>query len=265
MYLLLLAFGWLLGAAGIVLALSGMSLRDGTFDAAILTPGIVAVVGGFLLIALGAGLRILQRIERALASRSMLPALAIEETGTAGESAAGTRDPARILLAPKVSPEPQPAGASNQIFGAKPPESVSDPKVVATPVIASEAVPDADAELHAQNSSKNGNGSAAVRRLRLPTRLRPANAGERRSEPALEALWPKGPRPAVQAQDAAASNVPPSNPANVAAGVAVLKSGVVNGMPYTLYSDGSIEAQLAEGTLRFGSITELRNHIEQSA
>src|SRR6516225_12314208 len=39
----------------------------------------------------------------------------------------------------------------------------------------------------------------------------------------------------------------------------------VNGMPYTLYSDGSIEAQLPEGTLRFGSITELRNHIEQSA
>ena len=34
---------------------------------------------------------------------------------------------------------------------------------------------------------------------------------------------------------------------------------------YTLYSDGSIEAQLPQGTLRFGSITELRNHIEQSA
>jgi len=47
--------------------------------------------------------------------------------------------------------------------------------------------------------------------------------------------------------------------------VSVLKSGVVNGMPYTLYSDGSIEAQLPEGTLRFGSITELRNHMEQSA
>ena len=47
--------------------------------------------------------------------------------------------------------------------------------------------------------------------------------------------------------------------------VSVLKSGVVDGMAYTLYSDGSIEAQLPQGTLRFGSITELRNHIEQSA
>jgi hypothetical protein len=47
--------------------------------------------------------------------------------------------------------------------------------------------------------------------------------------------------------------------------VSILKSGVVDGMAYTLYSDGSIEADLPQGTLRFGSITELRNHIEQSA
>jgi len=68
-------------------------------------------------------------------------------------------------------------------------------------------------------------------------------------------------------QSADAPQVPASltNPDGAAAAVSVLKSGVVNGMPYTLYSDGSIEAQLPEGTLRFGSITELRNHIEQSA
>jgi uncharacterized SAM-binding protein YcdF (DUF218 family) len=68
MYLLLLVFGGLLGAAGVILAGSGMSLRDGTFDAAILTPGIVAAAGGLLLIGLGAGLRTLQRIERSLAA-----------------------------------------------------------------------------------------------------------------------------------------------------------------------------------------------------
>ena len=47
--------------------------------------------------------------------------------------------------------------------------------------------------------------------------------------------------------------------------VSILKSGVVDGMPYTLYSDGSIEAQLPKGTLRFGSVNELRDYIEQSA
>jgi hypothetical protein len=47
--------------------------------------------------------------------------------------------------------------------------------------------------------------------------------------------------------------------------VAILKSGVVDGMAYTLYADGSIEAQLPHGTVRFGSIAELRAHIENNS
>jgi hypothetical protein len=43
--------------------------------------------------------------------------------------------------------------------------------------------------------------------------------------------------------------------------VAILKSGVVDGMGYTLYVDGSIEAELPQGTLHFASINELRNHL----
>jgi len=46
--------------------------------------------------------------------------------------------------------------------------------------------------------------------------------------------------------------------------VGILKSGVVDGMAYTLYADGSIEAQLPQGTVRFGSIAELRAHIENN-
>ena len=46
--------------------------------------------------------------------------------------------------------------------------------------------------------------------------------------------------------------------------VAILKSGVVDGMAYTLYTDGSIEAQLASGTVRFASIGELRAHLDQN-
>ena len=67
--------------------------------------------------------------------------------------------------------------------------------------------------------------------------------------------------PAVEAADATAAHAPQET----SMPVSVLKSGVVDGMAYTLYSDGSIEAQLPQGTLRFGSITELRNHIEQRA
>ena len=43
----------------------------------------------------------------------------------------------------------------------------------------------------------------------------------------------------------------------------VLKSGVVDGMAYSLYSDGSIEAQMPEGMMRFASIDELRAHLDQ--
>jgi hypothetical protein len=45
--------------------------------------------------------------------------------------------------------------------------------------------------------------------------------------------------------------------------VTVLKSGMVDGMAYSLYSDGSIEAQMPEGLMRFASIDELRAHLDQ--
>jgi hypothetical protein len=46
--------------------------------------------------------------------------------------------------------------------------------------------------------------------------------------------------------------------------IAILKSGVIDGMAYTLYTDGSIEAELPPGTMRFGSIDELRTHLENA-
>jgi hypothetical protein len=45
----------------------------------------------------------------------------------------------------------------------------------------------------------------------------------------------------------------------------IVKSGVVDGMAYTLYADGSIEARLPQGTIRFGSVAELRAHIESNS
>src|SRR5437763_9636639 len=115
MYLLLLAFGGLLGAAGVVLAPSAVSLRDGAFDAAILTPALVAMAGGLLLIGLGAGLRTLQRIERTLASRPIPRALPIAEGAKAAESVETSREPVRVPFAPKVSHEVQPSVAARDI------------------------------------------------------------------------------------------------------------------------------------------------------
>ena len=49
---------------------------------------------------------------------------------------------------------------------------------------------------------------------------------------------------------------------NDPARVTVLKSGVVDGMAYSLYSDGSIEAQMPEGMMSFDSIEDLREHLD---
>ena len=63
---------------------------------------------------------------------------------------------------------------------------------------------------------------------------------------------------------AAADRHPPALPTeDQPPPVTVLKSGVVDGMAYSLYSDGSIEAQMPEGMMRFASIDELRSHLDQ--
>ena len=36
-------------------------------------------------------------------------------------------------------------------------------------------------------------------------------------------------------------------------------------MAYTLYSDGSIEAEMPQGTMRFASVIELRAYLEKSS
>lgn len=56
---------------------------------------------------------------------------------------------------------------------------------------------------------------------------------------------------------------PPVPPNEDASPVIVVKSGVVDGMAYSLYSDGSIEAQMPEGLMRFSSIDELRSYLDQ--
>ena len=61
----------------------------------------------------------------------------------------------------------------------------------------------------------------------------------------------------------ASAAAPPAVPNDEPPPVTVLKSGVVDGMAYSLYSDGSIEAQMPEGMMRFASIDDLRAHLDQ--
>src|SRR6185369_6706865 len=79
-------------------------------------------------------------------------------------------------------------------------------------------------------------------------------ASEIKAEPARAGQPPQRPQP----------DVPAPNETSEQGGTAILKSGVVDGMGYTLYVDGSIEAELPQGTLRFASINELRAHLEKN-
>jgi hypothetical protein len=87
----------------------------------------------------------------------------------------------------------------------------------------------------------------------------------------FDAMWPAETKPAKPTADkspaeiASAPQAPKLRQSPEPRSVAILKSGVVDGMGYTLYVDGSIEAELPQGTLRFASINELRSHLENNA
>jgi hypothetical protein len=96
-----------------------------------------------------------------------------------------------------------------------------------------------------------------------------ANGVSDRLEPSIE------PADATNQEAEAASSTPPHDeapPAEVPTlgtgdlppGVTIVRSGTVDDMAYTYYSDGSIEAQLAgESPIRFASLDELRTYVEQ--
>jgi hypothetical protein len=312
MYAFLLILGAVIAAAGVVLIGPGLPFGGRDYDASIVTPGAVAIVGGLILIGLALAVRVLGRIEKALAARPLPHPVLQEEAAAPGAEEPVAAAPARIPFPPKPVAEPAappaPAVATPRVL----PEDaalerlrekfptlvrlenapvVEDADVSLSPkpsVRADEVVAEANSAVARQT-----NGATPPRiEPRLEVQARPASRPAQAKN--FEAFWPKKQRPGQEApapaakQPAAQQPLPvepvltpepvqfqfrepapeprPEEPAPEApTTVSILKSGVVDGMAYTLYSDGSIEAQLPQGMLRFGSITELRNHIEQSA
>jgi hypothetical protein len=293
MYLLLLVFGAMLCAAGVVLAGAGISVHDRTFDASLVTPGVVAVVGGCLVLGLGFALRVLRQIERAIALR---PTPRARRPGESAEFAAPETSSAgsHIALPVKIARLPQTAaaGAPAASAPAKHAEELPQkfPSVVRGPAAQSSVEPPNEADESSVPplfARRSGNGTASAG-PRLDVNPRSPIVGERSKSRAFDALWPRAPRTAPTAgqtapaqapappeagapaaepksNEAALDASPTTAPEEAPLPISILKSGVVDGMAYTLYSDGSIEAQLPQGTLRFGSIAELRAHIEQDS
>lgn len=311
MYAFLLILGAVIAAAGVVLIGPGLPFGGRDYDASIVTPGAVAIVGGLILIGLALAVRVLGRIEKALAARP-LPHQVLQEEAAASGIEEPAAAPARIPFPPKPVAEPvalpEPAIATPRVL---PEDAALERLREKFPTLVrlenAPVVEDADVSLSPKPSvrpdevvaeansavARQTNGATPARiEPRLEVQARPASRPAQAKN--FEAFWPKKQRPGQEApapaakQPAAQQPLPvepvltpepvqfqfrelapeprPVTPAPEApTTVSILKSGVVDGMAYTLYSDGSIEAQLPQGTLRFGSITELRNHIEQSA
>lgn len=97
-----------------------------------------------------------------------------------------------------------------------------------------------------------------------------SRAAEPEAGSLFESAWPDRSRPESFPRSGRGS-APPVTPRERfqpprradAESVSIVKSGVVDSMAYSLYSDGSIEAQMPEGMVRFASIEELRAHLDQ--
>jgi hypothetical protein len=238
MVIFLLLLGFIAVAAGVYGLGQGVPVRDTTFGAAMLVAASVAITGGFILIGLAAAVSELRRALRELQPDRL--------DGERGQGAGRRKEP-RIDRPATHGPD------TAHII----PTRFDTPE---TDVQESRA--------HESWAREPRLKPAASAPGKLDT-IRPAD--ERK--PGTEAPAPRAEAPPEAGAAADEMKSPPLAPAEAAATVPtamrppsrVLKSGTINDVSYTLFSDGSIETPTPEGTLRFDSIDEFRQHLEKSA
>lgn len=296
--LLVAGIGFLL--AGLVAIGFGIPINEFGFGNTLILAGTVAACTGMLLLGLWTAVKELKTIARRLGpgATAELPAGAALEAAAAARGAAAqgggflfSRDqPAEVAGTAEPASSPGAAPAPWQEEAASRDRAASDAAAELEPV---GAAPEAKRRrnLLFSSTSRKERERAQVRTGEplapdlLSPDLRPApSAAPPSSEtgeppPAtFEDAWPKPERtrpadaslprrssrtPSTFTEAGAdADRQPPAARGEEQPPVTVLKSGVVDGMAYSLYSDGSIEAQMPEGMMRFASIDELRSHLD---
>jgi hypothetical protein len=250
MHVILLALGLLAGVAGVALIGTDLPLSPATLGNTLVIAGTVAIVGSLILIGLASAVRQLRRIAQALEARPLARA--------AGAEAA---EPAPRVEVPVRAPAFEPRLDAAAELSAPPAEPPVQPVAEAPQAVPPPAAPAAEAPVPV----------AAAPPVLPPSP--PSPPPPLAPEKVFEAVWsgePAGrPREGVVAAATSATVVEvsaveeraaePSAPG--AEPVRIFKSGVIDGMAYTLYTDGSIEAELAQGTVKFASIDELRAYL----
>lgn len=275
---------------GVGLLLAGLAVigyavpfKEFSFGNTLILSGVIAACTGLIMLGLWVMTRELQNVARRLGGGiSVAP-----QTGLAREPSlapAVPRGPGNDVLFSRD----QPPGEIST--GAEPPPWLAEAAApdVPPPPPAEPAPPKPKRNLLFSSSSRKERERAAARTseplapdllspdIRPPPSASPPPAPEAAEPPpaTFEDAWPKPERGRPgEAPPPRRARTPPSyadangaaaaSPREAAPQVTVLKSGVVDGMAYSLYSDGSIEAQMPEGMMRFASIDELRAHLDQ--
>jgi hypothetical protein len=301
MMMVTLVAGIGLVVAGLLAIGYGVQYKEFSFGSTLIQSGVVGACAGMILIGLWMAVRELKAVAQRLTGASpahprpeLSPAVAAPRgPATPADSFLFTRD--QSAIGSPAGDEPVAPAAS-----AQPPwheEVASRARSEAPPVsppAPAEAAPKRRNLLFSSTSRREreraqARTSEALTPDLLTPELRPnppaARPALEPSEPqpaTLKAAWPRAdrPRPAElprrsprmpstlsEGEDAptpgSAPERHPPSPREEHPPVTVLKSGVVDGMAYSLYSDGSIEAQMPEGMMRFSSIDELRSHLDQ--
>ncbi|MBR0738390.1 DUF308 domain-containing protein [Bradyrhizobium liaoningense] len=291
MTLALLIVGIFAVLAGLLAILFGYSVREFSVGSTLIISGTVGVCTGLLLVGLYALLLELRGIARRLAAglvassevrvRPVLPGLAMQGTPVSEPAVAA---PAKVEPA---APPPPPAAGPLPWQGEA--ATRERPRIEAPEAPTPPAAPEAPRRrnLMFASSSRKERERAEAKSTEGPTpppEEPAASAAQDAPSASFDDAWPKPERLRQPEPPAAARRPPPPQqrspstfaeaappappaaepvPAPEEPRVTVLKSGVVDGMAYSLYSDGSIEAQMPEGMMRFASIDELRSHLDQ--
>lgn len=290
--LLLVIAGVAAVVAGGVAIWFGIPVKEFSFGNTMILAGAMAICSGLLLIGLGLVIRELKAIKQSLRERApetdrreaggpLLPAGSIAgRRGPSDRDEFEVRHVASESLAPagprrRTASQPDDGDVSGQDEIRHEMETGKDEPEVApqTPLAKGRR------NLLFSSSRKerdNGQPGLSDRAVNMPSTDPAVEAEpEERSEPhpSFTNTWPRverSPRPDLAASRRDATLASPrqadriSSPGPSMSVATVVKSGTVDGMAYSLYSDGSIEAQMPEGMMRFASIEQLRTHIDRT-
>jgi hypothetical protein len=303
MYYLLLLFGAIATAAGVFVVAFGVPMRETTFGAALLIAGSVAITGGFIVVGLAAAVQELQRVVQGLKTRVPVPRPLRpmeRKDGKREEGAERRPGPPRMPIPARPGPDvpnlmptnldaPSDAQPQGQVRKPGPDwlrravaeiESAPRPADVAPggpdnyrteeigpppPDVWPRANPSPEPAVPEMRQAPAASQQNIFDMVWPSDRRRQEAPPEKRFEAPLDPpMRPIEARPPPPAPAPPPVAPPPAPPARVEQRpLSILKSGVIDEMAYTLFTDGSIEAQMPDGTMRFASIDELRQHLEK--